>query len=279
MLAKFSAKALSIALFTKQAVGQLTNLRLHQDGRDLQDGSFSFPTSIVPNDEIINGAADADAYKVVLEDTDEPILQQEEKPLDDGILHSKDAAKAAGTLVDLIAALKNGKNIDAVSSAVKEVVAKGFDGEDIKAVLNEVLTILVDLTWNEKKSENLESEIITSSTADIDWTVSAKSSKKSAKGPFTTTQATEGPFTCDRIDSIPQGGCCETDAQCVYSGSGDGSLFCNENNQCECRVAPGGNGNLECCTEPYAGPGQGGCAPNCKSMHFHASIASPFQNV
>ena len=30
MLAKFSAKALSIALFTKQAVGQLTNLRQHK---------------------------------------------------------------------------------------------------------------------------------------------------------------------------------------------------------------------------------------------------------
>ena len=224
MLAKFSAKALSIALFTKQAVGQLTNLRQHQEGRDLQDGSFSFPTSIVPNDGIINGAADADAYKVVLEDTDEPILQQEEKPLDDGILHSKDAAKAAGTLDELTAALKNGKNIDidAVSSAVKEVVAKGVDGEDIKAVLNEVLTILVDLTWNEKKSENLESEIITSSTADIDWTVSAKSSKKSAKGPFTTTQATTTSFTCpftgcpdgSPTTDVGLGGCCETDAQC-----------------------------------------------------------------
>ena len=225
MFAKFSAKALSIALFTSnQAVGQLTNLRQHQEGRDLQDGSFSFPTSIVPNDGIINGAADADAdaYKVVLEDTDEPTLQQEEKPLDDGILYSKDAAKAAGTLDELTAALKNGKNIDAVSSAIKEVVAKGVEGEDIKAVLNEVLTILVDLTWNEKKSmENLESEgIITSSMA-----VSAKSSKKSAEGPFTTTQATEGPgcpFTgCpggSPATDVGLGGCCETDAQC-YSKS------------------------------------------------------------
>ena len=205
MFAKFSAKALSIALFTKQAAGQLTNLRLHQDGRDLQDGSFSFPTSIVPNDGIGAADADADAYKVVLEDTDEPILQQEEKPLDDGIIHSKDAAKAAaaGTLVDLIAALKNGKTIDAVSSAVKEIVAKGVDGEDITAVLNEVLTILVDLTWDENKK-------LTSK--------SGKSSKKSSDDPVTTTQATEGPFTCDRIDSIPQGGCCETDAQC-YSKS------------------------------------------------------------
>jgi len=214
MLAKFSAKALSIALFTKQAAGQLTNLRQHQEGRDLQDGSFSFPTSIVPNDEIINGAADADAYKVVLEHTDEPILQQEEKPLDDGILHSKDAAKAAGTLVDLIAALKNGKNIDAVSSAVKEVVAKGVDGEDIKAVLNEVLTILVDLTWDENK------KLISSK--------SGKSSKKSSDDPVTTTQATEGPittttpFTCPNgspaDNTVVQGGCCETDAQC-YSKS------------------------------------------------------------
>ena len=218
MLAKFSAKALSIALFTKQAVGQLTNLRLHQDGRDLQDGSFSFPTSIVPNDGIGAADADADAYKVVLEDTDEPILQQEEKPLDDGILHSKDAAKAAGTLVDLIAALKNGKNIDAVSSAVKEVVAKGVDGEDITAVLNEVLTILVDLTWNENKK-------LTSSK-------SGKSSKKSSDDPVTTTQATEGPittttsFTCpftgcpdgSPTTDVGLGGCCETDAQC-YSKS------------------------------------------------------------
>ena len=187
MLAKFSAKALSIALFTKQAAGQLTNLRQHQEGRDLQDGSFSFPTSIVPNDGI--GAADADAYKVVLEDTDEPILQQEEKPLDDGILHSKDAAKAAGTLVDLIAALKNGKNIDAVSSAVKEVVAKGVDGEDITAVLNEVLTILVDLTWDENKK-------LTSSK-------SGKSSKKSSDDPVTTTQATEGPITTTQATEGP----------------------------------------------------------------------------
>ena len=97
MLAKFSAKALSIALFTKQAAGQLTNLRQHQEGRDLQDGSFSFPTSIVPNDGIINGvyATDADANKVVPEllDNNESILQQEQegKPLDDGIL---DTAKA-----------------------------------------------------------------------------------------------------------------------------------------------------------------------------------------
>ena len=81
MLAKFSAKALSIALFTKQAVGQLTNLRQHQEGRDLQDGSFSFPTSIVPNDGIINGvyATDADANKVVPEDNNESILQQEQE--------------------------------------------------------------------------------------------------------------------------------------------------------------------------------------------------------
>jgi len=47
MLAKFSAKALSIALFTKQAIGQHANHHQHQEGRDLQDGSFSFPASIV----------------------------------------------------------------------------------------------------------------------------------------------------------------------------------------------------------------------------------------
>ena len=82
-------------------------------------------------------------------------------------------------MVDLIDALKNGKNIDAVSSAVKEVVAKGVDGEDITAVLNEVLTILVDLTWDENK------KLISSK--------SGKSSKKSSDDPVTTTQATEGP--------------------------------------------------------------------------------------
>ena len=190
----------------------------------------SLPASFrtMENDGIGAADADADAYKVVLEDTDEPILQQEEKPLDDGILHPKDAAKAAGTLDELTAALKNGKNIDAVSSAVKEVVAKGVDGEDIKAVLNEVLTILVDLTWDENK------KLISSK--------SGKSSKKSSDDPVTTTQATEGPitttqategpittttsFTCpftgcpdgSPTTDVGLGGCCETDAQC-YSKS------------------------------------------------------------
>ena len=52
--------------------------------------------------------------------------------------------------------------------------------------------------------------------------VSAKSSKKSAEGPFTTTQATDGPgcpFTgCpdgSPATGVGLGGCCETDAQCA----------------------------------------------------------------
>ena len=68
----------------------------------------------------------------------------------------------------------------------------------------------------------------------------------------------------------------------VNTGSGDGFTFCNANNQCECQVAAEGNGYLECCTTPYPPSdnrddyGKGGCNPNCKSMHFHPSIASPF---
>ena len=207
MLAKFSAKALSIALFTKQADGQLTNLRQHQEGRDLQDGSFSFPTSIVPNDGIINGvyATDADANKVVPEDNNESILQQEQegKPLDDGIL---DTAKAMTvTLADLIAALKNGKKVDAVSSTVKEAIAKGkgiVDDEEIGEFLTEVFTILVDLTWDKEKPT---------------FSKSGKSSKKSSDDPpITTTQATNPVTTtpgCVKL-SAAGGGTCGSDDCC-----------------------------------------------------------------
>ena len=61
------------------------------------------------------------------------------------------------------------------------------------------------------------------------------------------------------------------------SGSGDGFTFCNANNLCECQVAGGGNSRYQCCTDASSGnTGEGGCASNCKSMHFHPSIASPF---
>ena len=59
------------------------------------------------------------------------------------------------------------------------------------------------------------------------------------------------------------------------SGSGDGYIFCNANNLCECQVADGGNSGGQCCTEK-AYYGEGGCNKYCKSMHFHPSIASPF---
>ena len=61
----------------------------------------------------------------------------------------------------------------------------------------------------------------------------------------------------------------------VNIGSGDGYVFCNENNQCECQVAAEGNGEGQCCTDE-ASFGEGGCNSDCKSMHFHPSIASPF---
>ena len=59
-------------------------------------------------------------------------------------------------------------------------------------------------------------------------------------------------------------------------------IFCNENNQCECQVADGGNGFQECCTYAISGIatssdyGEGGCDEMSKSMHFHPSNASPF---
>ena len=61
----------------------------------------------------------------------------------------------------------------------------------------------------------------------------------------------------------------------VNIGSGDGYVFCNENNQCECQVADGGNGKEQCCTAECNDPGCGVCATGCKCtycMHF----ASPF---
>ena len=163
---------------------------------------FSFPTSIVPNDGIINGvyATDADANKVVPEDNNESILQQEQegKPLADGIL---DTAKAMTvTLADLIAALKNGKKVDAVSSTVKEAIAKGkgiVDDEEIGEFLTEVLTILVDLTWDKEKPT---------------FSKSGKSSKNSSDPP-SGGYGTGGPaYTCPAFAG--EGVCCETNAQC-----------------------------------------------------------------
>ena len=148
-----------------------------QEGRDLQDGSFSFPSSIIPNDGIINGVDATDDVEAVPEDnTDQESIQQlEEKPLDDGILTLMN-----GKLVDK---LKNGK-VDEVSSLVKEVVAKGIDDEDIGKLLAKVITLLVDLSWDENKKS-------TSSK-------SGKSSKKSSDDPRPTTTTQAPPGTCSR---------------------------------------------------------------------------------
>ena len=81
-----------------------------------------------------------------------------------GILRTTGKCK----LVDLIDELKNGK-VDEVSSLVKEVVAKGIDDEDIGKLLAKVITLLVDLSWDENKKS-------TSSK-------SGKSSKKSSDDP------------------------------------------------------------------------------------------------
>ena len=86
-------------------------------------------------------------------------------------------------------------------------------------------------------------------------------------------------------NSVPLGGCCEVDNQCVGKQIGfnkEDPIFiasygCNANNQCECQVAAGGNGSGECCTaDSGCVTGEGGCAPRCKSMYFYPSIASPF---
>ena len=63
------------------------------------------------------------------------------------------------------------------------------------------------------------------------------------------------------------------------SGSGDGYVFCNANNVCECPVADGGNSQYQCCTADSGDlTGVNGCKSGCKSMHFHyPSIAFPFR--
>ena len=145
----------------------------------MQDGSFSLPASIIPNDGIIEAVPAGNANEESIQQLGENSLE------DDGIL----ALLTTGKLVDK---LKNGK-VDEVSSLVKEVVAKGIDDEDIGKLLAEVITLLVDLSWDENKKS-------TSSK-------SGKSSKKSSDDPppITTT-----PVTCSLV---PYGGC-GSDSDC-----------------------------------------------------------------
>ena len=186
-----------------------------QEGRDLQDGSFSFPSSIIPNDGIINGVDATDDVEAVPEDnTDQESIQQlEEKPLDDGILTLMN-----GKLVDK---LKNGK-VDEVSSLVKEVVARGIDDEGIGQILVELITLLVDLSWDENK-KSISSKSGKSSKKSSDGR--GKSSKKSMGAtqapPVTTT------FGCP---SLPGG---------IGSGSGTvaGLLACTKDSDCfDCKL-------------------------------------------
>ena len=178
-----------------------------QEGRDLQDGSFSFPSSIIPNDGIINGVDATDDVEAVPEDnTDQESIQQlEEKPLDDGILTLMN-----GKLVDK---LKNGK-VDEVSSLVKEVVARGIDDEGIGQILVELITLLVDLSWDENK-KSISSK-------------SGKSSKKSSDDPPITTTpvtTTSSTSTTSGCPALPGG---------YGSGSGTVGYFqpCSQNEDC-----------------------------------------------
>ena len=53
------------------------------------------------------------------------------------------------------------------------------------------------------------------------------------------------------------------------SGSGDGYVFCNDNNVCECPVADGGNSQYQCCTADSGGlTGINGCKSGCKLCIF-----------
>ena len=151
----------------------------------MQDGSFSLPTSIIPNDGIIEAVPAGNANEESIQQLGENSLE------DDGIL----ALLTTGKLVDK---LKNGK-VDEVSSLVKEVVAKGIDDEDIGKLLAEVITLLVDLSWDENKKS-------TSSK-------SGKSSKKSSDDPppVTTTPGCESSFD---PGSLGQGASCDCDADC-----------------------------------------------------------------
>ena len=162
----------------------------------MQDGSFSLPASIIPNDGIIEAVPAGNANEESIQQLGENSLE------DDGIL----ALLTTGKLVDK---LKNGK-VDEVSSLVKEVVAKGIDDEDIGKLLAKVITLLVDLSWDENKKS-------TSSK-------SGKSSKKSSDDPpVTTTQAPPATTTTTCLSRFPPesvalffqgGGDCDCDADC-----------------------------------------------------------------
>lgn len=110
--------------------------------------------------------------------------------------------------------LKNGK-VDEVSSLVKEVVAKGIDDEDIGKLLAKVITLLVDLSWDENKKS-------TSSK-------SGKSSKKSSDDPPITTTQAPPVTTTFGCPALPGG---------YGSGSGiGGSSACTQDSDCfDCKL-------------------------------------------
>ena len=88
--------------------------------------------------------------------------------------------------------MKNGKKVDAAIAKGKGIV----DDEEIGEFLTEVLTILVDLTWDKEKPT---------------FSKSGKSSKNSSdpSGGY----GTGGPaYTCPAFAG--EGVCCETNAQC-----------------------------------------------------------------
>ena len=119
-----------------------------------------------------------------------------------------------GKLVDK---LKNGK-VDEVSSLVKEVVARGIDDEGIGQILVELITLLVDLSWDENK-KSISSK-------------SGKSSKKSSDDPPpVTVTTTEAPpvTTTFGCPSLPGG---------IGSGSGIGAdKLCNQDSDCfDCKL-------------------------------------------
>ena len=184
----------------------------------MQDGSFSLPTSIIPNDGIIEAVPAGNANEESIQQLGENSLE------DDGIL----ALLTTGKLVDK---LKNGK-VDEVSSLVKEVVAKGIDDEDIGKLLAEVITLLVDLSWDENKKSTSSKSGKSSKKSSDDPPItttqappSGKSSKKSSDDPpVTTTQAPPATTTTTCLSTFPPesvalesqgGGDCDCDADCI----------------------------------------------------------------
>ena len=182
----------------------------------MQDGSFSLPASIIPNG-IIEAVPAGNANEESIQQLGENSLE------DDGIL----ALLTTGKLVDK---LKNGK-VDEVSSLVKEVVAKGIDDEDIGKLLAEVITLLVDLSWDENKKSTSSKSGKSSKKSSDDPPItttqappSGKSSKKSSDDPpVTTTQAPPATTTTTCLSTFPPesvalesqgGGDCDCDADC-----------------------------------------------------------------